>query len=113
VEPAQVAELLGMVASGEITGKQAKNVQGAMLGTFRSPREIVRDLGLTVVSDASALRPVCEQLIAENPKQAEAVRAGKRAVLGFFVGQVMKRTQGQADPKLVSELLLELLGLEK
>jgi glutaminyl-tRNA synthetase len=72
---------------------------------------VVAELGLQVVSDLGALRPLCEELIAAHPKEAAAVRSGKRGVLGFFVGQVMKRTEKRAEPRLVSELLAELLGV--
>ncbi len=111
VSPAQLAELLELLESGAISGKQAKDVFAAIEGTDRSPRTVVAELGLQVVSDLGALRPLCEELIAAHPKEAAAVRSGKRGVLGFFVGQVMKRTEKRAEPRLVSELLAELLGV--
>jgi aspartyl-tRNA(Asn)/glutamyl-tRNA(Gln) amidotransferase subunit B len=110
VTPRQVAELLELVEKGEISGKQAKEVQTALEGTDRSPRSIVEERGLKVVSDVSALEPLCRQLIEQHPKQVEQIRGGKRGVMGFFVGQVMKQTGGSADPKLVSELLEKLIG---
>jgi glutaminyl-tRNA synthetase len=66
--------------------------------------------GPPVVGDEAELLPLCERLVKEHPKQAASVRAGKTAVLGFFVGQVMKETRGNADPKLVSELFRKLLA---
>jgi Asp-tRNA(Asn)/Glu-tRNA(Gln) amidotransferase B subunit len=63
-----------------------------------------------VVSDESALRPLCERLVAQNEKQAAQYRAGKKGLLGFFVGQVMKETGCSANPKLVSELFESILG---
>jgi aspartyl-tRNA(Asn)/glutamyl-tRNA(Gln) amidotransferase subunit B len=112
VTPDQLAELLGLLDAGTISGKQAKEVFAALEGTDRSAGSVVSELGLHVVSDTGALRPLCEELIAAHPKEAAAVRGGKRGVLGFFVGQVMKRTGKSADPKLVSDLFLELLGLD-
>jgi aspartyl-tRNA(Asn)/glutamyl-tRNA(Gln) amidotransferase subunit B len=65
---------------------------------------------LAVVSDESQLLPMCEELIALHPKEAEAVRSGKQGVIGFFVGQVMKRTNKQANPAVVSKLFAKLLA---
>ena len=65
---------------------------------------------MRVVSDTGALQEACERLIAKFPEQAASLRAGKKNLLGFFVGQVMKETSGSANPKLVSEILEKLLG---
>ncbi|HEY8943598.1 MAG TPA: Asp-tRNA(Asn)/Glu-tRNA(Gln) amidotransferase subunit GatB [Polyangiaceae bacterium] len=110
VTPDQVAELLEIVERGEISGKQAKEVYAALENTARRPAELVEERGMRVNSDETALRAVCEALIAKFPAQAESVRAGKKGVLGFFVGQAMKETQGRADPKVVSALLEKLLS---
>jgi aspartyl-tRNA(Asn)/glutamyl-tRNA(Gln) amidotransferase subunit B len=67
-------------------------------------------LAQTVVADTSELEPIVDRLIAENPKQVETYRGGKQGILGFFVGQVMKETQGKADPKVVNELLRQKLS---
>ena len=109
VTPAQVAELLTLVEAGRISGKQAKEVFSAIENTDKLPSEIVQERGMEVVSDSASIESILRELIAQNPKQAESVRAGKKQVLGFFVGQVMKATGGAADPKLVAELLEKLL----
>ncbi|MBM4377186.1 MAG: Asp-tRNA(Asn)/Glu-tRNA(Gln) amidotransferase GatCAB subunit B, partial [Deltaproteobacteria bacterium] len=96
--------------SGAISGKQAKAVYGELIGREISPRAVVEALGLSVLSDAGALRTLAAELVAANPKQAEQYRSGKTGVLGFFVGQLMKATGGSADPKLASELLVEELS---
>jgi aspartyl-tRNA(Asn)/glutamyl-tRNA(Gln) amidotransferase subunit B len=67
-------------------------------------------LGEALVADTSELEPLVDRILAENPKQVETFRGGKQGVLGFFVGQVMKETQGKADPKVVNELLRKKLG---
>ena len=109
VSPAQVAELLGLIDARKISGKQAKEVFAAISGSADMPVDVVQARGLAVVADESQLLPICQRLIADNPKQAEQVRAGKKGMLGFFVGQVMKATGGAADPQLVSQLFDRLL----
>ncbi len=113
VIPEQVAELLRLVDEGKISGKQAKDVYAAIEGTRRMPADVIQELGLSVVSDEGQLLPLCEELIAAHPKEAAAVRGGKQGVLGFFVGQVMKRTNKQANPAVVSQLLAKLLAGEE
>jgi aspartyl-tRNA(Asn)/glutamyl-tRNA(Gln) amidotransferase subunit B len=61
------------------------------------------------VSDEGALRPLCEKLVQSNAKQAAEYRAGKKGLLGYFVGQAMKETKGSANPKLVSDILTKIL----
>lgn len=109
ISPSQVAELLQLVENGDISGKQAKDVHAAIAGTSDSPRTVVDARGMRVVSDEGSLRPLCEKLVAANPKQAAEYRAGKKGLLGYFVGQAMKETKGSANPKLVSEILTKLL----
>ncbi len=109
VGPEQVAELLTLVRTGEISGKQAKEVYGAIEGTDRSPRAAVEERGLRVVSDEASLRELCQRLVDTHPREAALVRGGKQGVLGFFVGKVMKETRGAANPQLVSRILGELL----
>jgi aspartyl-tRNA(Asn)/glutamyl-tRNA(Gln) amidotransferase subunit B len=110
VTPQQVAELLGLVDKAAISGKQAKEVYAAVAGTSRAPADVVRERGMAVIRDESKVASIAQRLIDENPKQAAAYRAGKKALLGFFVGQVMKETRGSASPELVNEVLVKLLG---
>jgi aspartyl-tRNA(Asn)/glutamyl-tRNA(Gln) amidotransferase subunit B len=109
VTPLQVADLLGLVEAGKISGAQAKRVYAALVDSDLSAGAVLEQLGLSVVSDDAELRPVCQAVIAQNAKNVAAYRGGKRGLLGFFVGQVMKQTGGRADPQLVSRLLTELL----
>jgi aspartyl-tRNA(Asn)/glutamyl-tRNA(Gln) amidotransferase subunit B len=112
VTPRQIAELLKLVDEGKISGKQAKDVYRAVTGTARAPADVVAELGMEQVSDASAIEEACRQVVARNPKQAEQLRAGKLALMGFFVGQVMKETKGAANPQMVNDTLRRLLGVE-
>ena len=109
VQPGQVAELLQLVEAGKISGAQAKKIHTALVGTERSPAEVVKELGLSVVSDAGELRALCQTILDQNPKNVASYRAGKKALLGFFVGQAMKQSGGRANPELVSRLFTELL----
>ena len=109
VSAAQVAELVGLVDQGTISGKQAKEVLALISGTTTGPAEIVRDRNMAVIRDETALVAIAEKLLAANPKQVAAYRAGKTALLGFFVGQLMKETRGSASPELASALLTRLL----
>jgi aspartyl-tRNA(Asn)/glutamyl-tRNA(Gln) amidotransferase subunit B len=111
VTPQQVAGLLRMVDGGTISGKQAKEVYAKLVGTGLRPEEVVAELGMQQVSDAGAIEDVCRRVVEANPRQAEQLRAGKSALLGFFVGQVMKETRGSANPQLVNETLKRLLGV--
>jgi aspartyl-tRNA(Asn)/glutamyl-tRNA(Gln) amidotransferase subunit B len=109
VTPEQVAELLELVESGKISGKQAKDVFTAVEGSAARPADVVRERGIEVVSNAGELEAICGSLVAEHPDQVKSYRAGKKNMLGFFVGQVMKQTKGSADPRLVNALLTKLL----
>ena len=107
------AEALGglvkLVGEGTLTGKLAKEVFAKMFESGRSAREIVEAEGLKQISDEDTLQKLVNEVIAGNPKQVETYRKGKTGVLGFFVGQVMKATRGQANPKMVNELLKKAL----
>jgi aspartyl-tRNA(Asn)/glutamyl-tRNA(Gln) amidotransferase subunit B len=111
VTPRQVAALLKLVDKGAISGKQAKEVYAKIVGSERAPEDVVADLGIEQVSDAGAIEGICARLIAANPKQAEQLKAGKTALMGFFVGQVMKETRGSANPQLVNDAIKKLLGI--
>ncbi|HEY1956191.1 MAG TPA: Asp-tRNA(Asn)/Glu-tRNA(Gln) amidotransferase subunit GatB [Polyangiaceae bacterium] len=111
VSAAQIAGILELAASGAISGKQAKEVYAALRGTNRDAREVVRELGMEQVSDASALEPIVRRVVEANAKQAEQLRGGKIGLMGYFVGQVMKETKGSANPQLVNELLKKILGV--
>jgi len=105
-----VGELVGLIAKGEISGKLAKEIFAKMIETGDSARAIMDREGLRQISDAGALEKMVDEVIAGNPKQVEQYRAGKTAVIGYLVGQVMKVSKGQANPGAVNELLKGKLG---
>lgn len=109
VHPEQLGLLLEMIHENKISGKIGKSVFEEMFKTGKDPQTIVKEKGLEVVSDTGQLTALVEEVMAENPGQVEQFRAGKEKVLGFFVGQIMKKTKGQADPKAVNQLLREKL----
>jgi aspartyl-tRNA(Asn)/glutamyl-tRNA(Gln) amidotransferase subunit B len=102
VEPAELADLVGRVAAGQLSGTNAKEVFAAHAADGATVASIVEARGLHQISDTSALAAVIDDVIAANPKAVEDFRAGK-PVLGFFVGQVMKATRGQANAALVQK----------
>jgi aspartyl-tRNA(Asn)/glutamyl-tRNA(Gln) amidotransferase subunit B len=106
-----VHELLSLVESGQISGKQAKEVFAAMEAEpGKSPALIVQEKGLKVVSDSGAIEGAVRKVVASFPDQVATIRAGKKGVIGFLVGQVMKEMAGSGDPKLVNELLNKILA---
>jgi aspartyl-tRNA(Asn)/glutamyl-tRNA(Gln) amidotransferase subunit B len=110
VEPTHVAELVRLIEAGTISGQIGKEVWAEVAATGDAPSAIVERRGLTQVRDEGALEAACAEVIAANPSEAASYRAGKAQLIGFFVGQVMKRTGGRADPKLVNQILRRLLG---
>jgi len=111
LEPAQIVELLALVDSGTISGKQAKEVYAAMRGTLKPAKAVVAELGLEQMSDTGAIEALVEKIVAANPKQSEQLRGGKLGLMGFFVGQVMKETGGSANPAIVNAAIKKVLGL--
>ncbi|MCC7176671.1 MAG: Asp-tRNA(Asn)/Glu-tRNA(Gln) amidotransferase subunit GatB [Bryobacterales bacterium] len=110
VTAVHLGELLTLVVKGEISGKLAKEVFARMFESGEAPAAIVEREGLKQISDRSALEKVVDEVLAANPRQVEQYRGGKSTVLGFFVGQVMKATRGQANPAAVNEILKSRLG---
>ncbi|RSM40911.1 Asp-tRNA(Asn)/Glu-tRNA(Gln) amidotransferase subunit GatB [Amycolatopsis balhimycina DSM 5908] len=110
ITPAQVAEVIGLVTSGELTNKLAKEVVQGVLAGEGEPREVVEKRGLKVVSDDSALLAAIDEALAAQPDVADKIRGGKVAAAGAIVGAVMKATKGQADAKRVRELIIERVG---
>jgi aspartyl-tRNA(Asn)/glutamyl-tRNA(Gln) amidotransferase subunit B len=105
-----LGELLRVISKGIISGKMGKDVLAEMFITGKTASQIISDRGLEQIQDADKVAVVAREIIAANPKQTEQYRKGKAATLGWFVGQVMKATRGQANPQLVQEVLKKELG---
>jgi aspartyl-tRNA(Asn)/glutamyl-tRNA(Gln) amidotransferase subunit B len=109
IQPSDLRELIGLIEDGTISGRIAKDVFEKMHGSGESARAIVAREGLTQVADAGALGGVVDRVLADHAKVVEDYKAGKKAALGFLVGQVMKATSGKASPAVVNSLLIEKL----
>jgi hypothetical protein len=105
VSAENLAQLLELIGSGVLSGKMAKAVFEQMFATGKSAEDVVKELGLQQITDDSQISSIVGKVVAGNPKQLEQYKAGKTALFGFFVGQVMKETKGQANPQKVNELL--------
>jgi aspartyl-tRNA(Asn)/glutamyl-tRNA(Gln) amidotransferase subunit B len=108
--PAILSELVRVVEDGTISGKIGKEVFAESYRTGEGPRAIVERRGVQQISDEAALWEIIDKVVGANPKQAEAYAGGKDGLFGFFVGQVMKATQGRANPVITSDLLHKRLG---
>jgi len=105
VTATMMAGLLKRLADNTISGKIAKEVLEAMWAGEGDADAVIEKKGLKQITDSGAIEKVVDEIIAKNPKQLEQYRAGKEALFGFFVGQVMKATRGKANPAQVNELL--------
>jgi aspartyl-tRNA(Asn)/glutamyl-tRNA(Gln) amidotransferase subunit B len=97
--------LMKLIADGTISGKMAKDVFAKMFSTGKAAQQVVDELGLKQITDDGPIIDVIRKVIAANPKQFEQFKAGKDALFGYFVGQVMRETKGQANPAKVNDLL--------
>ena len=110
VTAAHLGDLLKRIASGELSGKLAKEIFPKMYAEGLAPGVIIERDGLKQISDSGAIGKIVDDVLAANPKQVEQYRAGKTTVVGFLVGQIMKATKGQANPAMVNDLLKQKLG---
>jgi len=108
--PKDIAELIKMVDNETISTKIAKQVFEEMVKSGTNPTQIVESKGLIQISDPAVILPIIEEVIAKNPENVEKFRSGNTKLLGFFVGQVLKATRGKGNPKVVNELVVEVLG---
>jgi glutaminyl-tRNA synthetase len=105
-----IADLVKMIDEETISSKIAKQVFEEMTKTGTEPKRIVEDKGLIQISDPAILIPIIEEVIAKNPDNVEKYKAGNNKLFGFFVGQVLKATQGKGNPKVVNELITKNLN---
>ncbi|AEE16535.1 Asp-tRNA(Asn)/Glu-tRNA(Gln) amidotransferase subunit GatB [Treponema brennaborense] len=105
ITPAHIAGLVNAVHGGTITGKQGKDVFAEMLESGKLPADIIRERGMVQVSDAGAIEAFVDAVIAENPKAVEDFKKGKTNVVGWLMGQVMKKSGGKANPAAATDLV--------
>ena len=106
---ADLASLVNLIDEGTISGKQGKEVfEDVMKG--RKPEEVIKEKGMQQVSDDSTLIAMINQVLDENPKSIEDFKNGKKRAVGFLMGQVMKASKGQANPKKANGLLVQELS---
>ena len=110
IPPDHLAQLLGQIKEGKISGKIGKDVLDNMAETGKAPAQVIEEQGLVQISNTGELEGVVDGILAEHPDDVADYRAGKTKLLGFFMGQVMRATQGKANPKLVNELLRKKLA---
>jgi aspartyl-tRNA(Asn)/glutamyl-tRNA(Gln) amidotransferase subunit B len=109
VTPRMLSELIGLAERGEISGKNAKEVFEEMAASGREAADIVRERGLAQISDEAGIRSEALRVIEAHPDQVAKYRAGRQALFGFFVGQLMKATGGRANAEIANTVLRELL----
>jgi aspartyl-tRNA(Asn)/glutamyl-tRNA(Gln) amidotransferase subunit B len=110
VKASHLQSLIALVEKGDINARQAKEVFAEMFASGRDPQSIVVARGLKQESDSGAIEPLARQVIEANPKAVAEYRAGKTASINFLKGQVMKLSQGKANPSVVNEILERLLA---
>ncbi|MBD1900333.1 Asp-tRNA(Asn)/Glu-tRNA(Gln) amidotransferase subunit GatB [Trichocoleus sp. DQ-A3] len=110
LKPQILAELISLIEDGTISGKIAKEILPELLSKGGSAKELVESKGVKQISDKGELEKIINEVLAANPKELEQYRSGKTKLLGFFVGQVMKQTGGQADPKLTNQMMAKKLN---
>ena len=109
LSPNNLAEMINMISKKVISGKIAKEILPELIKDNISPQKVVEEKGLAMISDSESIVPIIEELIIEYPKEVKSFKEGKTKLLGFFVGQLMKKTKGKADPKLANQLITEKL----
>jgi len=110
LKPEHLAQIVGMVERGDITTNTGKELLDRVNESGQSPQEIVGAEGLAQVSDEAALGRIAAEIVDSNPDQVATYRGGKTTVIGWFVGQVMRETQGKANPQAVKKVLEDLLS---
>ena len=109
ISPDNMGKLIKFISTDEISGKIAKEILEDMFYSKKSPENIIKEKGLSQVSNSDELNKIIDEIIKDNFQKVEEYRNGKEKLLGFFVGQIMKTTNGKANPKIVNQLLLKKL----
>ena len=108
--PQFLVEIINLVDAGTINNNTGKSLLEKVQQSGKHPTKLVEEEGLVRVSDDSAIRTICQEVLSESPKEVEAYKNGKTTLIGWFVGQVMKKMRGKADPNIAREILEQLLG---
>jgi len=108
--PVYLAELISLVDAGRINTSTAKSLLEKVDSSGKHPAALVEEEGLGLVSDDTPIRTACEEVIAENPVEVASFKSGKTTLMGWFVGQVMRKMRGKADPQVAGKILAELLN---
>jgi len=108
----RIAELVKLKLDDKINSSAMQEIFNEMLTDDKSPEELAREMNLIQVSDSGFIEPIIDEVIESNPDEVEKYKGGKKALIGFFIGQVMKKSQGKANPKQVRELVTEKLDSE-
>ncbi|MFH1347243.1 MAG: Asp-tRNA(Asn)/Glu-tRNA(Gln) amidotransferase subunit GatB [Candidatus Margulisiibacteriota bacterium] len=108
--PAQLVEMLQLIDKGTISGKIAKTVLVEILKSGKSVQDVIKEKGLTQVSDEGEIVKIIKEVIKNNPQPVEDYKKGKKTTMGFLVGQVMKASKGRANPGLANKLLTKILA---
>lgn len=109
ITPENLGKMIILIDKGTISGKIAKTVFQEMWASQKDPETVVKEKGLVQISDKGAIEKIIDEVMAANPSQVADYRAGKTKLFGFFVGQTMKASKGQANPDMLNALLLEKL----
>ena len=110
VDPINLANLVELIENKTISGKIAKDVFQEMFETGKNPNDIVEEKGLKQISDTSEVEKFIDQVLNDNKDKVEEYKSGKDKLFGFFVGQTMKLTKGQANPNVVNDILKRKLS---
>jgi aspartyl-tRNA(Asn)/glutamyl-tRNA(Gln) amidotransferase subunit B len=110
ITPQALAEMINLIEGGTISGKMAKDIVEEMYQTGKPPQAIIAEKGMVQITDEIELTMTIQSIMDANPQQLKDYRGGKDKLLGFFVGQMMKATQGKANPQLVNNLLKKMLA---
>ncbi len=110
IKPEHFKELFELMDSGKITKNIAKEVFKETFKTGKNPSDVVKERGLEVVTDEAEIEKILKEAMEKNPKAVKQYKNGKKGIMGFFIGQVMKATSGKADPKVVQKIFRKLMG---
>jgi len=110
IQPSALAELISLIEDGTISNKIGKDILPELLENGGSARAIVASKGLVQISDPTVIESAVDEIIAAFPDELTQFKSGKTKMLGFFVGQVLKKTGGKADPKLTNQIVAKKLN---